>query len=405
MKRVFAVFLVAALLCGNAPLTAGAAGPVDITADFTDPLFLEAVYSRVLRKPATEPIYDTDVAEVLGVHVSGIGIQSLAGLEHFTGMKYLSCDDNRLTSLPALPETLLSLDCARNYLTALPTLPAGLETLYCDYNRLGTLPALPASLNLLFCKNNGMTALPALPPPLTELHCENNSLSALPALPFGLKRLVCANNKLTGFDITGLSLVFLDCRNNSIVDEHNVTGFRGMWVELEDLWRPEPAFYYYPQNVVQQNTNCEHGHHLIWCISESSFAFTGDNDPAIYGPVQYQVCKNRCGKVINHKNYTSTLGVLYRNNLTLPPPAADMAGLNFRYVVTKGGEHIEVVERGGNWEIRSKKHFLKNTNANMHEISVVSDLGSFVVAEVYVYLRWFTWDWFKTYFLFGWIWF
>jgi len=25
--------------------------------------------------------------------------------------------------------------------------------------------------------------------------------------------------------------------------------------------------------------------------------------------------------------------------------------------------------------------------------------------EVHVYLRWFTWDWFKTYFLFGWIWF
>ena len=221
--RILAAALTAALLCGLLPMMASAAD-VDITQDFTDLKFRARLYV-LLEKADTEPIFDSDVAGIEELWVATRGIESLAGLEHFTGLKILGCYANELTSLPALPAGLEELYCANNKLTALPALPAGLTHLSVSGNRLTTLPALPAGLQVLWCSNNKLTALPKL--------------------PSTLKRLYCENNQLMGIDISGVPLEYIECTYNNMVGITDIGGFIGKLTMLFD----NKAFKFYPQNV------------------------------------------------------------------------------------------------------------------------------------------------------------
>ena len=236
-KRILSILLTLATCLGLlaiVPLTAHAEG-VDITAAFTDPNFRAAVYEEI-GKTAPEPIYDTDVAEVTWLFLYNKDIQSLAGLEYFIDLRYLRCDNNQLTSLPTLPDSLENLNCrinsltvlpalpagleilncTDNQLTSLPALPAGLENLDCHYNQLTALPALPAGLEILNCSDNQLTVLPALPAGLEILNCSDNQLTALPALPEGLERLNCTYNQLTSLPALPAGLEKLDCLDNQL---------------------------------------------------------------------------------------------------------------------------------------------------------------------------------------------
>ena len=87
------------------------------------------------------------------------------------------------------------LDLSYEGLTKLETLPEGLKVLYCYNNKLKSLPELP-DLTHLSCSVNQLTSLPELPDSLQELYCHNNQLTSLPELPEGLIKLWCFNNPL-----------------------------------------------------------------------------------------------------------------------------------------------------------------------------------------------------------------
>ena len=53
---------------------------------------------------------------------------------------------NKLTSLPVLPESLRHLYCTSNLLTSLPTLHSNLIHLYCNHNQITFMPILPESI-------------------------------------------------------------------------------------------------------------------------------------------------------------------------------------------------------------------------------------------------------------------
>lgn len=108
----------------------------------------------------------------------------------------LNCSDNKLTSLPPLPEGLTDLDCSGNKLTSLPLLPKRLTDLDCSNNLLLGLPLLPRKLEVLDCSGNHLSELPLLPKGLEELNCSNNHLSELSSLPEGLEELDCYANPL-----------------------------------------------------------------------------------------------------------------------------------------------------------------------------------------------------------------
>ncbi len=170
------------------------------------------------------------------LNVSNLNIANLSGVEYFTSLQTLNCNNNQLTSLPTLPTSLQSLSCENNQLTSLPvlpsslqilmcygnqlvslpTLPASLTNLGCTSNQLTSLPALPASLTYLDCGVNQLTGLPTLPASLTYLACGSNQLMSLPALPANLQSLVCQFNQLTSLPALPVSLQFLYCFNNQL---------------------------------------------------------------------------------------------------------------------------------------------------------------------------------------------
>jgi Leucine-rich repeat (LRR) protein len=81
-------------------------------------------------------------------------LTQLPDLSPYHSLKILSCFHNQLTSLPSLPETLISLDCSQNQLKELPILPPHLERLYCINNQLTFLPDLPSTLIHICCLGN-----------------------------------------------------------------------------------------------------------------------------------------------------------------------------------------------------------------------------------------------------------
>jgi len=200
-KKIGSLLLVICMMLTLLPVAALAAS--DITGSFTDAKFLAAVRTA-LGKDVSDPIYDTDVAPVTILNVSGESIESLAGIAHFTALTTLNCSLNWLEELPAeLPAGLTNLDCSNNSLTALTALPTGLQHLDCGENDLTALTALPTNLTYLRCSGNELTALTALPSGLTDLNCSNNRLTALDLSGLGSLAYCNANSQNVSLTLMG----------------------------------------------------------------------------------------------------------------------------------------------------------------------------------------------------------
>lgn len=214
----------------------------DISGAFTDAKFKQAVWEWLGNTGTPGAFTQMDILSQMDVknhsmNISYKDIKSLNGIEHFSGLEQLRCNNNELTKLPVLPDTiqvvycsfnkissiseplppgLTNFSCAENSLTELPKLPNKLHTLYCGGNKLTRLPELPISLRLLDCTGNQLTKLPSLPdlqtlscgfnklrsiPPLhnnlINLSCGANQLTSLPQLPSNLSNLLCTANYLT----------------------------------------------------------------------------------------------------------------------------------------------------------------------------------------------------------------
>ncbi|MGQ0829918.1 MAG: DUF7619 domain-containing protein [Bacteroidota bacterium] len=160
---------------------------------------------------------DTTCASILNdtsLIVDNKNISNLTGVEYFKNLRHLICYSNQLTSLPSLPNTLLTLNCFNNSLASLPALPGSLKEIFCGENSLVNLPALPNSLERLHCVYNQLTDLPVLPNSLLELICAFNQLSALPLLPATLNDVDCTNNTLVSLPTLPNSLRNLYCGDN-----------------------------------------------------------------------------------------------------------------------------------------------------------------------------------------------
>ena len=217
--RIISILTVLTILCGMvaamgpvvlaAPVTPG--GGPDITADFLDPYFRDAVRKELGIKPG-EPIYADDksgsISGVTTLNVSGRGITNLSGIEHFPYLSELDCSYNRLTSLDMTGfKGLQILICNDNYLTSL------------NVNGLTELRELECSSNLLTTLNvKGLSQL-------ETLLCGGNRLTSLDVSGLtNLNMLECMSNRLSELEATGLtSLQYLNCRNN-VLTKLNLTG-------------------------------------------------------------------------------------------------------------------------------------------------------------------------------------
>ncbi|MEY4926145.1 MAG: leucine-rich repeat protein, partial [Bacteroidota bacterium] len=169
MKTLFKKILLLALFVVCSNFTAQAQYVTIPDANFR--VFLQQSYSGCFNGQGLMDTTCTAVVAAANMYCSNQGIASLEGVQYFDGLQRLYCNNNQLTSLPALPATLQYLYCYNNQLTSLPALPATLQRLYCNNNQLTSLPALPAALQYLDCDTNQLTSLPALPATLQYFYC------------------------------------------------------------------------------------------------------------------------------------------------------------------------------------------------------------------------------------------
>ncbi|MDP4178717.1 MAG: leucine-rich repeat protein, partial [Bacillota bacterium] len=161
----------------NQPVT----DDTNITSAFIDDNFRNAVYA-LINKSSSSPILYSDVKNIQNLNIASLGIKDLNGLEYFTSLNSLYCNNNQLTCLNVSKNTSLT-------------------TIDCSYNKISGLD---------LSKNTA----------LTYLDCNNNQLLALDVSKnANLIYLNSSSNKLTDVNV-GLNkiLTYLDCSTNNISD-------------------------------------------------------------------------------------------------------------------------------------------------------------------------------------------
>jgi hypothetical protein len=195
----------------------------------TDPAFLDYCRSqmRTWDKNKDGKLYADEAAAVgsLGVpNTTGNAIKSLKGIEYFTGIKYLDCSLNNLTSLdlsnnPALTE----LYCSNNHLTSLDVSNCySLGILHCFGNQLGSLDlAHCPRLRELSCYYNELTSLDlSACTILTTLDIGTNRIASLDlSNNKKLRGLRYDNNGLTELDVSACTeMTSLHCYKNNLTE-------------------------------------------------------------------------------------------------------------------------------------------------------------------------------------------
>ena len=266
-KMLTIALTIAALSISAGDFTAFAdEGDVEISeANFPDAVFREYVKKFDTITP-DDKLSQDEIAAVTAINVKNKYIRDLTGIEYFTALKTLNCNDNStLTSLDVSKNTALtellciscrlaSLDvsgcteltklfCGENYeLTSLDV--SGnpkLRYLSCYTNKIGSLDlSNNPSLKELNCYNNLLTSLNVNNcNALTELNCSSNSLTELNVSGCtALTTLSCCEAQLTSLDVSGnTSLKVLYCYDNQLtsLDVKGCTGLKELCCDINQL--------------------------------------------------------------------------------------------------------------------------------------------------------------------------
>jgi hypothetical protein len=151
-----------------------------------------------------------------------MNISNLTGIEAFTALTKLDCENNQLTSLNLSQNTALtSLWCQNNQLTSLDvSANTVLTTLFCEQNQLTSLNVSGASfLKYLDCNSNQLTSLDVSQnTALIDLECGSNQISSLDVSgATALVFLDCHSNQLTSLNVSqNTALIGLECAANQL---------------------------------------------------------------------------------------------------------------------------------------------------------------------------------------------
>ncbi len=149
-------------------------------------------------------------------------IVSLEGVEYFTALTYLDCNQNELLSLNVSKNNDLSyLDCCWNQLTKLDiSNNTALTYLNCWENQVTHLDVSENTrLTILYCEQNQLTSLDVFKNrDLIELNCSQNELTSLDlSKNTALTFLSSGANQLTSLDVSNnTDLTSLWCNYNQL---------------------------------------------------------------------------------------------------------------------------------------------------------------------------------------------
>ena len=249
MKRartILSVLLAVCLLVCCLPMTTWAADNEPIESAFTDPLFLNEV-RKLVGKTNGEHIYRSDVENITILDVSDLPdaiekdkyLESLQGIEYFTGLKELNCCFNDIQELDLSHNTKLEIvDCSYNDLLIsldVTNCPA-LRRLDCNITGLQSLD---------ISQNTNLRVLLAFYTKLTALDVSHNPL---------LEKLDVWGGHLVTLDVSNnRKLTYLDCTNHDMCTVESIIGLENC-TELK-----EENFWFEPQNTVRTGHDWDDG--------------------------------------------------------------------------------------------------------------------------------------------------
>lgn len=162
------------------------------------------------------------------MHISNRNIKSLKGIEYFSALQELFCDDNQLTSLDVSKNTELTiLSCCNNLLTSL---------------NASNIP----KLEYLYCFNNQLTSLDVSnDSALVVLKCELNQLASLDVSKNpALVTLVCSSNQITSLSVSNNNeLLYLWCFSNQLRGEAMDALIDGLPLNTADYGKQLMVYY------------------------------------------------------------------------------------------------------------------------------------------------------------------
>lgn len=172
------------------------------------------------RKYVSSLLQEQEVHKIVHIDVANKAIKSLKGIEYFTSLLSLNCNNNDLTSLDLSENVeLMTLYCSNNSLSSLNIKKnISLVTLCCKGNQLKELD-LQSNIVLkdLRCSENRLTCLDTSKNVLLEfIGCDNNKIEKIDTNKnVALEVLNCSNNELTMLDfrLNG-ALYGLTCDHN-----------------------------------------------------------------------------------------------------------------------------------------------------------------------------------------------
>lgn len=231
MKKFIQWVMAATLVCGSSLFTACVTdygdNPVTPTVriaidkeNFPDDNFRAFLLGQDYGKDGV--LTEREIMNITEMDVYDMEISSLQGIEYFTALTVLDCDDNELTTLDISKNTaLVKLYCSWNHLTSLDiTNNVALKRLLCYDNELTSLDVSKnTALTYLDCEENKITALDvSMCTELESLTCGYNELTQLDISNLTyLEDLDCCDNYLTTLDVSSNpNLEKLECENNQI---------------------------------------------------------------------------------------------------------------------------------------------------------------------------------------------
>ena len=165
----------------------------------------------------------TEALAVAYLEIDNSSISSLNGINNFTNLLLLNCENNLLTNLDVSGLINLTiLNCSSNQLANLNVNGlTELQNLNCQYNQLTSLNVSGStSLEIVNCSYNLIASLVLNNLlNLEEVNCNDNLITSIGLTDLiNLSSLNCSNNRLTSLDTTNLtSLEFLNCNTNLLV--------------------------------------------------------------------------------------------------------------------------------------------------------------------------------------------
>ena len=288
-----------------------------------------------------EELFDLEALFLL--NLARNNLKTLPAKVASSSVVFLTLSGNPIEELPELPQTVEVLNIANCGLREIPASVAALTELVelsCPNNKLKTLPAMP-SLQRVNLSKNRFKSIPDLPPTVLKLDISMNQLKELPTVfPPQLEYIDLAFNKITKFpdSFSSNSFVSMNLNGNPIDDSLDL----GLFPKLKNLnvaatktivkgnVRKLNALLVHDESMLQKN-QC-----VLECGLDSCFISTmGRNSTSEDIPMIR----------MRFTESTSIFGIIHahENLATSIAAAAEMSNLADKYKVNFDGDIVDTL--------------------------------------------------------------